>query len=174
MRGTLGLLLWLLCAPVWALTVDVGDDTEVEVSVLAAEQPLARVLWLPSEHGHPDGMRQVAQALTRWGVEVWLPDLFAAWFLSPSPSSVNEIPAAALGRLVQVARRDNLPLFVVAEDRGALLAVRAWQAAQQNGPLRHAGLILINPNLYVATPVPGQTARYWPEAGRLNAPVWVM
>ncbi len=174
MRGTLWLVLWLLCAPVWALTVNVGDDTEVEVAVLAAEQPLARVVWLPSEHGHPEGVRRVAQALSRRGVEVWLPDLFAAWFLSPSPSAVNEIPTAALGRLLVTARRDGRPLFVVAEDRGALLAVRAWQAAQQAGPLRHAGLILINPNLYVATPVPGQTARYWPEAERLNAPVWVM
>ncbi len=174
MRGTLWLVLWLLCTPVWALTVNVGDDTEVEVTVLAAEQPAVRVVWLPSEHGLPEGVRQVAQALSRRGVEVWLPDLFAAWFLSPSPSAVSEIPASALGRLVAAARRDGLPLFVVAEDRGALLAVRAWQAAQQGGPLRYAGLILINPNLYVATPVPGQTARYWPEVEQLNAPVWVM
>ena len=173
MRFILTILLLTGMMPLQAMTLTL-DETEVEVTVIPAQgQPVARLLWLPSEYGVLPQEKQLAEVLARQGVESWLPDLFEAWFLPVAPSSLPQIPADALGTLILQARSEGLPLYVVGTDRGALLAVRGWQAAQQQGPLRHSALLLINPNLYVATPRPGQSARYWPETERLNAPVYL-
>ena len=135
--------------------------------------PLARLLWLPSEHGVQPAERVVARALARRGIEVWLPDLFAAHFLPPLPSSLGQIPLDDVLELLRAASADGRPLVVLSADQGARLAVQALHHYTQQ-PRRRLGLILLNPNLYTRTPEPGQPARYWPETEALNLPVFIL
>ena len=169
---SLSLLGWVLAAQ--ALEITLSDETTVNVEVVEpVKAPVARLLWLPSEYGLLPQERALAEQLAQSGVESWLPQLFEAYFLSPSPSAVKAIPDEAVRVLLSRARADGVPVYVVGTDRGAILALKAWQGEQRRGPIRHAALLLINPNLYVATPKPGMEAVYWPEASRLNAPVYV-
>ncbi len=175
-RFLLGALLALTALWQSAVADDISfpDGTTLTPEVIAPHgMTRARLLWLPSEYGVLPQEKQLARALAKQGVESVFVDLFEAYFLPTAPSSLSKIPAESLGMLLHRTCKAEVPCFIVSADRGALLAVRAWQAAQQAGALRNAALVLINPNLYVATPVPGQTARYWPEAARLNAPVVV-
>ena len=151
------------------------DGVALTPEVIAPQAEVkARVLWLPSEYGVLEQEKALARTLAKKGIESTFVDLFEAYFLPTAPSSIAKIPAETLGELVKAVCVDApVPCFIISANRGALLAVRGWQAAQTSHALRHAALLLINPNLYVATPVPGQTARYWPEVSRLNAPVVV-
>ncbi len=169
------LFLWLISFCAQALTVTV-EDTEIPVQVISPQKdpPVARLLWLPSEYGRLLQEESIARRLTQQGVESWLPELFEPYFLSPSPSSVRDIPAEAVIKLFARAREDGMPVYLVGANRGALLALRAWQGVQATAPVRHAAILLMNPNLYVATPKPGQEAVYWPETERLNAPVYLL
>lgn len=158
----------------WAAEISFPDGTSLTPEVISPQgTPKVRLLWLPSEYGVLAQEKQLARALAAHGVESVFADLLDAYFLPTAPSSLPKIPAESLGVLLRTVCNDAVPCFVVGANRAALLALRAWQAAQRKAPLRHTALILINPNLYVATPVPGQIARYWPEVTRLNAPVVV-
>lgn len=174
MRFWLGVLIALWMVSVQAFEVSVGE-TDIPVQVIGAKtQPLvARVVWLPSEYGVLPQEVAMARKLAEYGVESWLPDLFEAYFLSPSPSRVRKIPTEAVVAIFAQARADGVPVYLVGTDRGAILALRAWQGEQAQQPLSRAGILLINPNLYVATPKPGKEAVYWPETKRLNAPVYL-
>ncbi|HIQ40706.1 MAG TPA: redoxin domain-containing protein [Sulfurivirga caldicuralii] len=168
----LGIILWHVTGQAQEITLP--DETQINVEVVeAVGKPVARLLWLPSEYGLLAQERALAERLAQRGVESWLPQLFEAYFLSPSPSAVKAIPDESVHALLRQARAEGVPVYVVGTDRGAILALKAWQGVQQAGPMRHGALLLINPNLYVATPKPGAEAAYWPEAGRLNAPVYV-
>lgn len=134
------------------------------------------VLWLPSEHGYPEGVKVEAERLAHVsGSRVCLADLFEAYFLSVAPSSVSQIPSGVVWALVQKLQQQapNKPLYLLAEDKGAALAVRGWHWAQQQGAIQNKGLILLNPNLYTETPIPGETARFLPEVTQVNAPLFI-
>lgn len=157
---------------VHAQTLDL-NDTQITLQVTQTEQPLARVLWLPSEYGILPQEKQLAQSLAKYGLESWHVDLYEALFLSPTPSAVDEVPTEWLAEILAQAREDGLPLFIIAANKAAQLAARGLVAFQQN-PQNQLGLILINPNLYTQTPAPGEPPQYWPATQHLNLPSVVL
>lgn len=150
------------------------DGTEVSVQITqSTSPPLARILWLPSEYGVLPAEGELAQQLSQYGFESWQVDLFEALLLSPTASAVDEIPQTLLTELIQQAHKDDLPLFIIAPNKAAQLAARGLQLYQQQ-PKNQLGLILINPNLYIETPAPGQDPQYWPHTQTLNIPSFVL
>ena len=140
---------------------------------IQAKQPLARVLWLPSEYGVLAEEKQLAQQLAAYGVESWFVDFYEALFLAPTASAVDQIPSEWLGRLVSLAKQDGLPLWIIAPNKAAQTAVRGLHKVLQT-PQNQIGLVLINPNLYLNTPLPGLEATYWPEVKVLNMPISIL
>lgn len=156
-----------------AKTIELSD-TQVSIQVTATtNKSLARVLWLPSEYGVLATEKKLAQQLSQIGLESWQVDLFEALLLSPTPSALDQIPTEWISALIEQAQADNLPLFIIAPNKAAQLAVRGLQQYQQH-PKQHIGLILLNPNLYIETPAPGETPRYWPQTQTLNLPTFVL
>ncbi len=157
----------------------------------------ARLLWLPSEYGVLSAEKKLAEQLARYGIESWFVDLYEPLFLSPTPSAVDEIPTEWLSQLIGLAQTSaiqeqvtsinidseqtkiNQPkasitaLWVVAANKAGQLAVRGLQDYQKT-PQNHLGLILLNPNLYLNTPQPGEEAQYWPQVAALNLPVSIL
>ena len=186
----MGFLLWMgVLSPVlgaelrqtWTVkpTQMGSEPLEIEVTCLtpssAAVQNL--VLWLPSEYGYPAGVRLQAQKLAQHShSQVCLPNLFEAYFLPTAPSSIDKIPASVIWALTEKLQslQPSKPLYVLAEDKGAVLAIRGWHWRQQQQALHHKGLILLNPNLYIATPIPGEKAQYLPEVSQINAPIFIL
>ena len=137
----------------------------------------ARLLWLPSEYGVLPQERQLAEGLVPFGIESWFVDIYEAMFLSPTASAVDEVPTELLVRLIQEAQKqsqqDNVPLWIIAPNKSAQLALRGLVGVQQT-PQNHVGLILLNPNLYLNTPKPGKEAEYWSQVKALNLPVSIL
>lgn len=149
-------------------------DADLNIEVVAAERPLeARLLWLPSEYGVLPQERKVAQTLAKNGIESWFSDLYEPLFLAPAPSAVDQVPTAWVQALIKAARKDGKPLWIVAANKAAQLAIRGVSAFQ-NESLNRLGLVLINPNLYVNTPQPGEVAQYWNEVASVNLPVTIL
>lgn len=137
-----------------------------------------RVLWLPSDHGFPAGMQQLAAQLQREGIEVWQADMLGADFLPQVPSSLDKVGDTGLLQLLQaVLDVDGRPLVLMADGHGAKLAARmAGRWRQQHGgqwPRRVRSVVLVSPNLYTATPEVGDDAHYINGSGAFGGRVLV-
>ncbi|BBN60615.1 redoxin domain-containing protein [Hydrogenovibrio marinus] len=150
-------------------------ESALSINHYEAKNPVAQVLWIPSEYGLLPQEKKLAKQLQKKGVSVLMPDLFDSYFLPAAPSSMTKIPPAVVANLVEKLRYDHpeLPLFVIAPNQGAALAVKALVKVEQS-PVQNLGLILLNPNLYVKTPDAGKSAEYWSSVLQLNLPVVVL
>lgn len=151
-------------------------DTEVPVSVYPAHGR-DLLLWLPSEHGYTPAHEALAGELARLGIESWLPDLYAAYFLPPVPSSLEHFAPELVAGLIEAARgHGGRQVYLFSHDRGAVPALegaRAWQLAHPGEP-GLGGAVLISPYLLTGTPEPGQEPRYRAIAGAANLPIYVL
>lgn len=158
------------------------DEASVPVQVVEVSGlPKARLLWLPSEYGVLQQERDLAAELAKSGIESWFVNYYEALFLAPTSSAVDAVPSQWVAATIQAAQHPQyvsqavLPVWVIAPNKAAQLAVRGLtQSAQQSEPLHHLGLILINPNLYLETPKPGEAAQYWPQVSSVNLPVGIL
>jgi len=94
-------------------------------------------------------------------------------FLSPTSSAVDEVPSEMIARLIAFSQLDGIPLWVIAPNKAAQLAVRGL-VNERSTKQKHIGLILINPNLYLNTPKPGEEAQYWSQVSAMNLPVSIL
>ncbi|HHS99269.1 MAG TPA: TlpA family protein disulfide reductase, partial [Thiomicrospira sp.] len=156
-----------------SLTIQVTDAVTSEKVTETGDTAKARLLWLPSEYGVLPQEQHIAKQLAQHGMESWFVDLYEAMFLSPTPSAVDDIPSDLIAKLIAYAKLDGKPLWVVAPNKAAQLAVRGLVENQPTAQ-NYTGLILINPNLYLNTPKPGQEARYWSQVSAVNLPISIL
>ena len=132
------------------------------------------LLWLPSEDGLVTAEYNTAAKLAKSGIEVWLADMHAAYFLPIVPSSMQQIPAKDVAQLIQaVQQRSGKSVYVITAGKGAALALTA--AALKGDNLRGLrGAILLSPNLYVETPEPGADAQFIPAINKNRLPVVIL
>ena len=171
-------LMWLLLPTlVWAgesRTIEAGDAAfETEVFPASGR---TRVLWFPPETGFGEPQRRIARSLSQRGVEVWLVDVFASYFLPSVASSLARIPGEDVAALLDTAAGDGRRLVLLGTGRGILPLLRGAHAHQ----LRHpdsatlAGAILLSPQFFVATPDPGEAAEILPVVRRTNLPLFIL
>ncbi|OOG27115.1 alkyl hydroperoxide reductase [Thioalkalivibrio denitrificans] len=174
---TLLTCLWLavpLHASEFTLTLD--DGTDLPVSRYQGDGQRLLV-WLPSNHGVLPGHHQQAEYLQAQGVEVWLPDPYAAYFLPNTPSSLDRIPEDLVGRLIDHAREETgKQVYVFGNDRAApwvLTSLRAWQMEE---PRREGlgGVILMSPYLHTGIPEDDRPPEFQPVTRATNLPVYLI
>ena len=94
------------------------------------------------------------------------------WSMPIVPSSLDEIPAADVASLIQVAAKQYRKIYLVSSGRGAALALmgaQLWQARQQTK--RIAGAIFLFPNLLASNPEAGEEATYLPITRQTRLPI---
>lgn len=129
------------------------------------------LVWLPSEHGHRPQEEVLAAALAKRGIEVWLPDLLTAHFLSPVASSMLQIPPADVAALItDAAEATGKRIYLLSAGRGAVPLVRGVVTATR----APAGVILLFPNLYRSKPEPGATPEYIDAVSKVRVQVFVV
>ena len=148
------------------------DGTQIEIQKWSVDGS-PRVLWLPSEAGAQADEIAVARALARLGVEVWYADTLGARFLPAVRSSMRELPAGDIVALIDRAAGAKKPLVVVTAGGGAAPLARGLAARGADVP-RIAGVILLSPNLYIATPDVGAEAEFVPETAQVNVPIAIV
>jgi len=179
--ATLLLAAWLALTPLGAIdnaeqrTLYMDDGADVPVSVYAAPGPA--LIWFPSEHGVLDGHHWQAERLREAGIEVWLPDPFAGYFLPTAPSSLDRIPYLLVPELIQMASAEGRrPVFVFANDRAVpwlLEGLRKWQI-EHPGAEQLAGVILMSPYLHTGLPEVGSAAEFHPVVRATNVPIYLI
>jgi hypothetical protein len=170
-------LLALLSALGHAETLHVRAVDGTTISVTREGSGPVIALWLPSEHGLTAGDREVARGLAGRGFEVWLADLHAARFLAAVPSQMDQIPPSDAVAVLAKAAESSKPILLIAEERGAVLALEAadlWRREAGASAPALKGVILLSPNFYAATPDPGEEPRYVPAAGVNHLPVAII
>ena len=159
---------------------DIAISDEVDVQLVYQKATGNKLLlWLPSESGILEQERKQAVFLASQGVEVWFADLLGAWFLSPTVSSIDSIPAMDVATLIEKIRRQTgKQIVLVANGRGAmtvLRAARAWQQKFGNTKNRRlGGAILLSPKLFVETPEPGLEGQLMPVVAGTNLPLMII
>jgi hypothetical protein len=181
----LGLVLWVAAGAAVAepasprpLELTAPDGTELVVERFVAQAPEPPlVVWIPSEFGFNPAHRELARRIAARGLEVWLVDLLQAYFVPAGHGALDEVPAATVETVLDAAAR-HAPgrVFVLTSEGGARLVLDAawrWQAANP-GRRDLRGLVLLHPFLYAGFPEPGGEARFVPEAGLANLPVYLV
>lgn len=171
------LALWLFTASLAASAREVrvadGVDVSVEVHESAGNKLL---LWLPSgiAGGEPDAVQ--AEIIRALGIEVWRPDIFGARFLPSLESSLGQVPDSDISALIDAARQRSKRVTLLASASAGLLALRGAQAWQKAHPTIDAldGVILLHPNLYLASPEPGREPEYHPQVARTRLPLHIV
>ena len=159
-------------APATTQTLQLPGGNEVALRVYPA-QGNSLLLWLPTESGIVAADHKTAAVLARLGIEVWLPDLHAAYFLPIVPSSLQQIPAADVARVIALAQSRGKAVYLASGGSGAALALQGAALQTKNSnPLR--GAILLSPNLFAGTPQPGEDAKYLPIASHTRLPIVIL
>lgn len=140
----------------------------------AAQGPV--LLWFTGQYGDVEAERNAAAALAARGVEVWLTDWLAPYFLPQLPGSMAKVPARDLGDWL-AALRQRLPgrtVVLLGSAHTADLALRAARDARERLGVGMDGALLLFPLLYRDMEV-GAEPEYAPvvDATRLKLAVLV-
>ncbi len=169
------LLLLCLASPLQAGSLVVPTADGEEILVITHPAAGERLLvWFPSEAGPQTVDVWLADQLAQREVEVWRADLLEARFLPLADSSPPQVPAGDVAALLTQALRSGKRVFLVANGRSAIPAlrgVRQWLLDGGRDP-RFGGVILISPKLFVRTPDPGETAEPFPIVAASNVPLY--
>lgn len=170
-----------------ALLVLIGSaQAEFQISTAAGDEIPVRthpadgdalLIWLSSEFGDTPRRVALAAALAQQGIEVWAPDLHAAWFIPAGRYSLNQVDPSVIAAILDAALASGHDqLYLMAEGRSvglALAGVRHWQHGDRDTS-RLRGLLAFSPKLYLRTPQGGAAAEYLPVAAASNLPIYIL
>jgi thiol-disulfide isomerase/thioredoxin len=181
LSANLCLLLTLLLIPLSGalaeeIEIPLGDGADAFITRFPADGE-ELIVWFPSEFGPSPRLPPIAQALASLGIEVWMPDLHATWFLPVGRYSLGDVDPDALMQIMRAAQEQSgKRVYLMAPGRTAALgleAIRGWQVAGMP-PGAFGGAILLHPNLYTQTPQGGEAAAFIPAASATNVPLYLL
>ncbi|MEJ2321799.1 MAG: hypothetical protein P8Z31_05450 [Gammaproteobacteria bacterium] len=165
LSANLCLLLTLLLIPLSGalaeeIEIPLGDGADAFITRFPADGE-ELIVWFPSEFGPSPRLPPIAQALASLGIEVWMPDLHATWFLPVGRYSLGDVDPDALMQIMRAAQEQSgKRVYLMAPGRTAALgleAIRGWQVAGAAAFIPAASAT--NVPLYLLQPE--QSAYYW-------------
>ena len=151
------------------ISIEFNDD-EIQVQKYDAKGDDLLIIF-PSDHGITDGLKSLTTKLVQKNIEVWIADPFSSWFLPTVESSLGKIPIEAYAQTIKAANKTNKDIYLLTNDKGAGLLLKAVHKWQSNSKEVLSGVILISPNLYQKTPSAGSEGVLLEIASATNIPV---
>jgi len=134
------------------------------------------LLWFTGQYGPVVAEQSASAQLAQKGVEVWLTDWLAPYFLPQLPGSMAQVPDRDLGDWLARLHQSfpGRPLVLAASGHAAELALRAARDARDRLGIQADGSVLLFPLLYQDVEA-GEQAAYDPlvNATRLKLSVLV-
>lgn len=124
-------------------------------------------VWLTGQYGFIEEEHKAAADLAARGVETWMTDFFAPYFLPLLPSSWNRVPDGDLADWLEALRQRNPErrIVLVSTGRAASLALRATKSWRERFGRPEseavAGAVMLYPLLYQEL-APGEEPEYDP------------
>lgn len=162
-----------LAADSFDVPVSHGDDIPVERHAADGDTV---ILWISSDFGTQPPQTVAANALARRGVEVWIADLHAAYFIAPGRYSSTRFRVPDMVKLVDAAiDKGKKNVILATSGRSSRLVLRAARRWQLDNPGKSAvrGFLLFHPSLYLGLPQPGEDGKYLPIVRATNIPVYI-
>jgi thiol-disulfide isomerase/thioredoxin len=155
-----------------------GDEVTAQVyGETAGEDTRLRILWIGPGYGVRTRHQEVASALGREGVEVWLVELADALFLIRGAEGMRQIPGEVVADVISVLADGGRHRVVVVSNRyGAIPAIRgihAWQSRKPQGEAL-VGAVLFTPYFFTHVPQLGKEPSFIPEMYATNAPIYII
>jgi thiol-disulfide isomerase/thioredoxin len=170
-------VLLVFALPAAAASVELELESGAAITIETFGSAGDRLLWLPSEYGMAGEIeRGLAARLAGEGLQVWLADLHASYFLVPGRSSLDGVAREDIRELIAAAQPDNGRLYLFSYGRGAALlleAARLWQLHQPASDRPLGGAMLFHPNLMAGTARAGEAAAFLPITGATNLPLFI-
>lgn len=157
----------------------INANTEIEFTVYNTPDNKGDTLflWLYSEAGPQKSEHEISRQLAKNNIEVWRIDLFAAHFLPVASSSMDRIPDTDISELIEYAfKQTGKKIIPVTTGRGSLPVLkgaRRWQSKYKNSTAL-AGVILMSPKFFVATPEPGIKGELLDIVKQTNLPLFIL
>lgn len=158
------------------ITVEV-HDTELSLLRFAAEGE-HQIIWVSPGFGNHERAHEIAEKISRRGIEVWHIDLAESLFLPQSTNTLRALDGRYVAGLITEAhRRTGKHITLMTRSYAALPVLkgaRLWQsqaAGSGTGYDYLSGAILFSPELYSAIPPLGQAPVYDPIASSSNIPI---
>lgn len=166
----LALLAMLAACAVHAAPLDVSQRLASGAEIVSQRYPAAGnvlAVWLTGQYGRSEEEQKAAADLAAKGVETWVTDFLAPYFLPLLASSWNQVPEQDMNDWLDGLHRQNpgKRIILIATGRVSALALRAangWRArhpGDTDNPL--AGALLLWPLLYQEL-APGEEPEYDP------------
>jgi len=124
-------------------------------------------IWLTGQYGRTEEEHKAAADMAAQGVETWVTDFLAPYFLPLLPSSWNQIPDQDLAAWLEAVRQRNPERQIVLVSTGRVSSlvfrtVRTWQARYGRDHIKPVnGALLMFPLLYQEL-TPGEEPQYDP------------
>lgn len=146
-------------------SVTLSSGTTVTSQRYGAADARTVVLWMTGQYGLLAEEQRAAETLARQGMQVWLTDWLAPYFLPQTAGSLDAVPVADLVDWLEAMRMRHAgrALVLLASGHATVLPLRAaaaWQARHRAEP-PVAGAVLLWPLLY-RDPEPGEDPQYDP------------
>jgi hypothetical protein len=167
---------------VFAVPTDVAFNLSSGVEVVCQRYPApgsTLAIWLTGQYGWTEEEHKAAADMAAQGVETWVADFLAPYFLPLLPSSLSQIPDRDLAEWLEAVRQRNPErrIVLVATGRFASLTLRAVRSWQDRYGQNHAqvvdGALLMFPLLYQEL-VPGQEPQYDPVVNQTQLDVVIL
>ena len=149
------------------------DDASIDMRVYPAKGDVL-LLGFPCDEGKSTAEEKTSMSLAEDGIEVWMTDLLSSYMLPDLPSSLAEIPAEAIVKIIDEAMKTGKTVYLIASGSDTELVLRGasqWEA-KHNKSL--AGAVLLFPRLYEDAPEPGVEPDYISAVGKTRLPLMIL
>jgi thiol-disulfide isomerase/thioredoxin len=164
----------LLSISSYAEVITLLSEQEISVEEYGSASSDKHVIWLASERGISDELQKSVLAISKeQNIHILMPDWHDSYLLSPTRSSLEQIPSQDYQDLITYYAKLYKQLFLVAESRAAIIALKTAHQLQSEKIKSIAGIVMIAPYLQKQTPDIGQEIEYQQIASHSNLPLYV-
>ena len=157
-----------------AEVITLASEQEINVEEYGSPESARHIIWLTSERGITTDLQKTVLAISKQsGLHILMPDWHDSYLLAPTRSSLDKVPAQDFQDLITHYTKRYKKLFIAADSRAALIALKTAYQLQVENNHSISGIIMLAPYLQKQTPDIGQDIEYQQITSHSNLPIYV-